>query len=129
MALAYCCQRAGEIDEALKLLDTALEMANTTDERYFEAELHRLKGEWFLSHHPAGQAKAESEFERALAISRRQGAHFWELRAAMNLARLWYDQGSRVEARNLLAPIYGWFTEGFDTPVLKSAKALLDELT
>jgi tetratricopeptide (TPR) repeat protein len=127
--LAYCCQRAGEIDDALKLLETALETANTTDERQFEAELHRLRGECFLAHHSAGQAEAERELERALVTSRRQGAHFWELRAAMNLARLWYDQGKRVEARNLLAPIYGLFTEGFDTPVLKGAKALLDELT
>jgi predicted ATPase len=114
------------MDEALKLLDTALELGNTTDERFWEAELYRLRGEWFLAHRPAGQAEAEKVFERALAISRRQGAHFWELRAAMNLARLWYDQGRRVEARNLLAPIYGWFTEGLDTLVLKGAKALLE---
>jgi tetratricopeptide (TPR) repeat protein len=128
-ALAYCCKWAGEIDEALALLDAALETANATDERYYEAELHRLKGEWLLAHRPARGAEAESSYQHALAIARRQQAKFWELRAATSLARLQRDQGKRAEARDLLAPIYGWFTEGFDTPVLKDAKALLDQLT
>jgi predicted ATPase len=74
------------------------------------------------------EGKAESHFERALTIARQQQAKSWELRAAMSMARLWRDQGKREEARELLAPIYGWFTEGFDTLDLKEAKALLDEL-
>ena len=73
-------------------------------------------------------AAAEDSYRRALAVARRQSAKFWELRAAISLARLWRDQGKRAEARDLLAPIYEWFTEGFDTPVLQEAKALLDEL-
>jgi predicted ATPase len=74
-------------------------------------------------------AEAEDSFCRALALARRQGARFWELRAAMSMARLWRDQGKRDEARELLAPVYGWFTEGFDTRDLKEAKAVLDTLT
>jgi predicted ATPase len=127
-ALAYCCKWAGEIDESLALLDAALETANATDERYYEAELHRLKGEWLLAHRPARGAEAESSYRHALAIARRQQAKFWELRAATSLARLQGDQGKRTEARDLLGPIYGWFTEGFDTPALQDAKALLDQL-
>jgi predicted ATPase len=73
-------------------------------------------------------AAAEDSYRRALEVARQQSAKFWELRAAISLARLWRDQGKRTEARDLLAPIYAWFTEGFDTPVLKEAKALLDEL-
>jgi len=127
-ALAYCCERAGEVDEALDLLNMALERANVTQERYFEAELYRYRAEWLVGHHRASEAEAESCYERALAVSRNQKAKFWELRATIGLARLWRGQGKRTEARDLLAPIYGWFTEGFDTPVLRDAKALLDEL-
>jgi predicted ATPase len=127
-ALAYCCERAGEIDESLALLDAALETADATNERYYEAELYRLKGEWLLAHRPARGAEAESCYQHALAIARRQQARFWELRAATSLARLEGDQGKRTEARDLLGPVYGWFTEGFDTPFLQDAKALLDEL-
>jgi predicted ATPase len=127
-ALAYCCERAGEVGESLELLDVALEIANTTDERCYEAELHRLKGQYLLAYRPARGAEAESSYQCALAVARRQEAKFWELRAATSLARLWRDKGKRAEARELLAPIYGWFTEGFDTPVLQDAKALLDEL-
>jgi predicted ATPase len=75
-----------------------------------------------------GHAAAEDSFRRALTVAHRQSAKFWELRAALDLARLWRDQGKRTEAHDLLAPIYGWFTEGFDTPVLQDAKALLDQL-
>jgi predicted ATPase len=127
-ALAYCCKWAGEIDESLALLDAALEIANATDERYYEAELHRLKGEWILAHRPARGAEAESSYQHALSIARRQQAKFWELRAAASLARLQRDQGKCTEARDLLAPVYGWFTEGLDSLDLKEAKALLDEL-
>jgi predicted ATPase len=100
----------------------------TTKERWWEAEAHRTAGEIALKSPKPDAAKAEAYFERALTIACQQQAKSWELRAAMSMARLWHDQGKRDEARDLLAPIYGWFTEGFDTPDLKEAKALLDEL-
>src|SRR5262245_11981202 len=128
LSLAICCERAGEVDEALQLLDRETEEANASGERLFEAELHRLKGEWLLAHRPACSTAAEDCYQQALAVARKQQAKFWELRASMGLARLWRDQGKRSEARDLLASIYGWFTEGLDTPVLEEAKALLDEL-
>ena len=96
------------------------------DERMFEAELHRIIGDVLLS--VQRQGEAEVEFTRAIAIARQQQAKSWELRAAMSLARLWRDQGKVQQARELLAPVYGWFTEGFDTRDLKEAKALLEEL-
>lgn len=114
-------------DEALALLKTALDRAEATDERDQEAELHRLKGEWLVAHRRA-YAEAEGCYRRALAVARQQEAKFWELRASTSLARLWRDQGKRTEARDLIAPIYGWFTEEFDTPDLKEARALLEEL-
>jgi len=128
LSLAICCEGAGEVDEALQLLDRELEVANSTGERVFEAELHRLKGEWLLAHRPARSEQAEDCYQRALAVAREQQAKFWELRVSTSLARLWRDQGKRTEARDLLASIYGWFTEGLDTPVLREAKVLLDEL-
>ena len=88
-----------------------------------------MAGELALRSPERDAAKAQAYFERALAVARVQQAKSWELRAAMNLARLWRDQGKRDEARDLLAPVYGWFTEGFDTPDLREAKALLDELS
>jgi predicted ATPase len=96
------------------------------DERMFEAELHRIIGDALLSIQRQGEA--EVEFTRALEIACKQQAKSWELRAAISLARLWRDQGKGQQARELLAPIYGWFTEGFDTRDLKEAKALLEEL-
>jgi hypothetical protein len=105
----------------------ALEAGNATGERWHEAEIHRRKGRCLLAH-PQRAVEAESSYRRALAVARGQQAKFWELRASTSLARLWRDQGKRSEARDLLAPIYGWFTEGFDTPMLQEAKALLDEL-
>jgi predicted ATPase len=92
------------------------------------ADIHRTAGEIALMSPEPDAAKAEAHFERAITIARGQMAKSWELRAAMSLTRLWRDQGERQQARDLLAPIYGWFTEGFDTPDLKEAKALLDEL-
>ena len=89
----------------------------------------RIAGEIALLSPQLGVASAETHFERALAIARQQQAKSWELRAAMSIARLWREQGKRDEARNLLAPVYGWFTEGFDTLDLKEAKNLLDELS
>ena len=103
-------------------------MANNTGERWFEAELHRLIGESHLAHYSSEPAEAEAAFYRAMTVAHQQNARLWELRAAMSLSRLWRDQGRQTAARDLLAPIYGWFTEGFDTPDLRDAKALLDGL-
>ena len=100
----------------------------TTKEKWFEAEVNRIAGEIALKSPQPDAAKAEGHFERALTIARQQQAKSWELRAAMSMARLKRDQGKRDQARELLAPVYGWFTEGFDTLDLKEAKALLDEL-
>ena len=126
--LAQTCERVGETDEALEFIDKALEMADRTGERWFEAELHRLQGEWLVAHRREEQQRAEASFHRAVDVARRQNAKMFGLRASTDLARLWRDQGKRTEARDLLAPIYGWFAEGFDTPDLKEAKALLEEL-
>ena len=101
----------------------------TTKEVCYEAELNRAAGEIALLSPNQDTAKAEGYFERALAVARQQEAKSWELRSAMSMARLWRDQGKRDEARELLAPVYGWFTEGFDTLDLKEAKSLLDQLS
>jgi predicted ATPase len=101
----------------------------TTKERWCEAEINRIAGEIALISPQRGAAEAEAYFERALAIACSQQAKSWELRAAMSMARLWRDQGKRRQAYDLLAPVYGWFTEGFDTLDLKEAKALLEQLT
>jgi predicted ATPase len=100
----------------------------TTKEKWCEAEVHRIAGEIALMSPDPDTVKAEAYFERALAVARAQQAKSWELRAAMSMARLWRDQAKRDAARDLLAPVYGWFTEGFDTLDLKEAKALLDAL-
>jgi predicted ATPase len=100
----------------------------TTKERWYEADIHRTAGEIALILPEHDVAKAEACFEHALAVARQQQARSWELRASMSMARLWRDQGKRNEARDLLAPVYGWFTEGFDTLDLKEAKFLLEEL-
>jgi class 3 adenylate cyclase/tetratricopeptide (TPR) repeat protein len=127
--IAYCCQGAGEIDEALELLAKGLDAAQATGERCYEAGLLRLKGELLVAHRPARGHEAEACFQRSLAVAHEQEAKLFELRAATSLARLWRDQGKRDEARELLAPVYGWFTEGFDTRDLKEATALLHELS
>jgi predicted ATPase len=103
-------------------------LMETTKERWFEAEVHRIAGEIALKSQQPDVAKAQAYFERALAMAREQQAKSWELRAAMSMARLLHDQGKRDEARELLAPVHSWFTEGFDTRDLKEAKALLEEL-
>jgi len=108
------------------LLDDALQIVERTGERWFAAELNRHRGRLLLRQ--GHSEAAEGLYCKALSIAREQEAKLWELRAAASLARLRRDQGRRVEARDLLAPVYGWFTEGFDTPDLKEAKALLDEL-
>jgi predicted ATPase len=103
-------------------------LVETTKERWCEAEVHRTAGEIALTSPERDEAKAEAYFERALAVARQQQAKSWELRAAMSMARLWRNQGKDQQARELLAPVYEWFTEGFDTLDLKEAKALLEEL-
>jgi predicted ATPase len=124
--LAEACEIAGEIDEGLTLLDDGLGIAERSGARWFAAELSRQQGRLLLRQREP--ATAEELYRKALGIAREQGAKLWELRAAASLVRLWRDQGRRAEARDLLAPVYGWFTEGFATPDLKAAKMLLDEL-
>ena len=124
LARAYAI--AGQIEEAVTLVDDAVEILERTGERWLASELHRYKGQ-FLQRQGHTNA-AEQLYGNALTIAREQGAKLWELRATMSLARLRRDQGRRAEALDLLAPIYGWFTEGFDTPDLKEVKALLEEL-
>jgi predicted ATPase len=124
--LAEACEIAGQIEDAVALLDDALQIGERTGEHWFAAELNRHKGQLLLRQ---GQAAAAEElYRKALCIAREQEAKLWELRATVSLARLRRGQGRRAEARDLLAPVYGWFTEGFDTPDLRDAKALLDEL-
>jgi predicted ATPase len=108
------------------LLDEAIQTAEITSERFFEAELYRLRGEMLLS--LGKKAEAEAALRLALTVAQQQQAHWWELRAATSLAKHWHDEGRSIEARSLLEPVYGWFIEGFDTTYLKNAKTLLDEL-
>jgi predicted ATPase len=121
--LASACEIAGQTEETVTLLDDALQLVEKTEELWFVAELNRHKGQLllWLGHTDA----AEEQYRRALSIAEEQEARLWELRAAVSFARLRYDQGRRAEARELLAPVYAWFTEGFGTPDLKEAKALL----
>ena len=125
-ALGDACRRAGQWQVALAHLAEARRLAEETESRCFQAETVRLSGEVLLATGDA--AAAEASYREAIAIAQRQSAKLWELRSAMSLARLWRDQGKRSAARDLLAPVYGWFTEGSGTPVLKEAKALLAEL-
>ena len=118
-----------QFDDAWRCIGEAMTTAEKTKETWFEPEVYRTAGEVALSSPEPDAEKARTYFERALAVARAQQAKSWELRAAMSMARLWRDQGKRDEARDLLAPVYGWFTEGFDTLDLKEAKALLDELS
>jgi len=108
-------------------LAEALRAVDDTGEHFYEAELQRLKGEFLLQLSSDSQYEAEACFQHAMTIAQHQGAKAWELHTATSLARLWQHQGKGQEARELLAPIYGWFTEGFDTADLQEAKALLDE--
>jgi predicted ATPase len=125
--LAEVSAQVGQIAEGLEALAEALAILGQSEARLWEAELYRLRGELLLRQTVAAPEEAEVCFQQALAVARRQQAKSWELRAAMSLARLWQQQGRRAEARALLAPIYGWFSEGFDTADLQEAKALLDE--
>src|SRR5262249_49895998 len=117
-----------EFDDAWRCIGEATKAMQTTKERWCEAEIDRIAGEIALKSPEPGAAKAQDYFERALAVARQQQAKSWELRAAMSMARLWREQGKRNEARDLLAPVHDWFTEGFDTLDLKHARRLLDEL-
>jgi tetratricopeptide (TPR) repeat protein len=126
--LAEAYAELGQFDDARRCVGDALTAIETTKERWWEAEVNRVAGEIALKSPERDTVKAEACFVRALAVARQQKAKSWELRAAMSMARLWRDQGKRREARELLAPVYGWFTEGYDTRDLKEAKALLEEL-
>jgi len=126
--LAWAYAELGQFDDAWRCIGEAMTAVETTKETSCEPEIRRIAGEIALKSAKPDAAKAEAYFERALVVARAQQAKSWELRAAMSMARLWRDQGKREEARDLLAPVYGWFTEGFDTLDLKDAKALLDEL-
>ncbi len=120
--------RAKRTDDGLGSVSEALALAEKTEEHCWRAELCRIKGELLLALSSKHHAEAERCFCQALDLARAQQAKSWELRAAMSLARLWQQQRKMTQARDLLTPIYGWFTEGFDTADLKDAKALLDEL-
>ena len=126
LATAYI--ELGRFDDARRCIGEALAAVEATKEKWCDAEVNRIAGEIALKSPHPDAAKAEPYFERALVIARQQQAKSWELRAAMSMARLWRDQGKPQQARELLAPVYGWFTEGFDTLDLKDAKALLEEL-
>jgi adenylate cyclase len=126
--LAEAYGSVGEPEQGLGALTKAEAFMEETGEGLWEAEIHRLKGQLFLHRSSEGQRQAEASFRKALNTARRQESKSLELRAAASLARLWADQGKRAEAHDLLAPIYRWFNEGFDTADLKDAKALLDEL-
>ncbi len=126
--LAKAYAELGQFDDAERCIDEAMAAIDTTEERWNEGEVNRIAGEIALRSPEPDTEKAETYFERALAVARKQQSKSFELRAAMSMARLWRDQGRPQQARELLAPVYGWFTEGFDTLDLKEAKALLEEL-
>ena len=119
---------AGRLEPALSMLDEALALSERTGQHWHDAETYRIRGDILLRGAPSNVDTAEAAFARAIEIARSQQSRSFELRAAMSMARLWRDQGKRNEARDLLAPVYGWFTEGFDTLDLKEAKKLLEEL-
>jgi predicted ATPase len=132
-ALAFLAEaygKVGQVEEGLSVLAEALDRVNESGERCWEAELHRLKGELLLQQGEGERCMPDAEtcFQRAIEVARRQQAKSWELRAATSLGRLWERQGKRDQAREQLQEVYGWFTEGFDTPDLLEAKALLDAL-
>ena len=126
-ALAEAQAKAGQPERGLTTLVEALTMVAETGERHWEAEVYRLRGELLLTQ--GDEAKAEASYHKAIEVARRQSAKSWELRVSIGLARLWHKQGKTNEAQQLLGEIYSWFTEGFDTPDLKEAAALLEELS
>ena len=126
--LAWAHAELGQFDDAWRYISETITTIETTKEKWFEAEANRVAGEITLKSPEPDASKAQAYFERSLAIARGQRAKSFELRAAMSMARLWRDQGKPQQARELLAPIYDWFTEGFDSRDLKEAKTLLEEL-
>jgi len=126
--LGELCGKGGQVEEGLSALEDGLAMSEKNDDRFSLPEFHRVKGELLLARSARNKDEAEDAFSQAVTVARDQEAKSLELRAAMSLARLWGENGKRSEAHDLLTPIYDWFTEGFDTPDLKDAKALLDEL-
>ena len=126
LAMAYA--DLGQLDDAQRCIDDAIDKVERTNEKWCEAEAIRIAGEVALKSPAPDTQKAEKYFERALSVARQRELRSWELRAAMSMARLWRDQGKPQQARELLAPIYGWFTEGFDMRDLQEAKALLAQL-
>ena len=129
--LAEACGSVGQIEEGLQEIAQALAIANRSGGSQWSAELYRLQGELLLRRSAGAQERGsepEACFHQALAIARRQQAKSWELRTALSLSRLWQLQGKRAEAHQLLAEVYGWFTEGFDTPDVQEARALLENL-
>jgi predicted ATPase len=126
LAKAYADLR--QFEDAWRCIDEAILAVEKNRERWWEVEVNRVAGEIALKSPAPDSAKAEAYFERALTVARAQQAKSWELRPATSMARLWRDQRKPQQARELLAPVYGWFTEGFDTLDLKEAKALIDEL-
>ena len=127
--LAEGYARLGQVEAGLAVLQEGWEVMERTGQRSHHAEMSRLKGALLLQQQGPGQAEAEACFQQAIAVAQQQSAKSWELRASVSLARLWQSQGKQAEARHLLAEIYGWFTEGFDTADLQEAKMLLEELT
>jgi predicted ATPase len=130
--LALLAERHGQSgapEAGLTVLEEALTLVDKNDERWCEAELHRLKGELLLAQSLGNTAAAQTCFRQAMHVAKRQQAKSWELRATTSLARLWQQQGKRQGAHDLLAPVYGWFTEGFETADLQEARALLEALT
>jgi predicted ATPase len=129
--LALCAEgygAVGQLAAGLHLLDKALGLVEQNRQRLHEAELYRLRGEILLQQSVSDEQQAEASFRQALDIARHQQAKSWELRAAVSLSRLWQQQGKRDAARALLTPVYGWFTEGFETADLQDARALLETL-
>ena len=120
--------KVGQIEEGLTVLAEALDVVNKNGERFYEAELYRQKGEFVLALSGENRSEAETYFRQAIDIASQQSAKSLELRAVMSLSRLLQKQGNKQEARRILANIYSWFTEGFDTADLKEAKALLEEI-
>ena len=126
---AECLEKQGDPNEALRALEAAVvHVERRGSDAWWEPEVHRSMGDLLLRRNPSPPDRAEASYRRAIERARSQEAKSWELRAATSLARLWRDQGKHTQAHALLAPVYGWFTEGFDTLDLKEAKALLDQL-
>ncbi len=129
MTLGDLCAKGGRVDDGLRAIEEGLAMCEKSEDRFSLPEFHRIKGELLLAHSARNKVEAEGCFKQAIEIARGQEARSLELRAAASLARLWGENKKCNEARDLLVPVYDWFTEGLDNPDLKDAKALLDNLS